>query len=266
MLYFSSYTDCGDGVIEFNTVMHNDGDVDAVTYLNVPWGGTRQSNLRDHYRYHVPSGGQQLVFPGRWFGGNGINIETTDGHFTFAQHVLVPEDQYTSSPLQVPHNNRFVIKGEPSSYHKPDHSATYGVYCMEVHVEPVVTDGSGCRDCNIWFQNSRTQEIIHTHIVIHWAWEGHRLFFCPTDITSDEFRLRWLKGDEMIPMEANNGMPFEDNLALTFVHGTQAPLPERWATSRARYGKSGSVKRDFNVYVSHSPKYFVFLFISPILY
>jgi len=43
ILYFNRYRDCGDGVLEFTSVIHNAAadleNGDDLTYLNVPWGG-----------------------------------------------------------------------------------------------------------------------------------------------------------------------------------------------------------------------------------
>ena len=49
---------------------------------------------------------------------------------------------------------------------------------------------------------------------------------------------------------ANEGKKKDDNLALSFIHGFESSLNERWAPTRVRWGKSGNLQRDFIVYVS----------------
>ncbi|MDF7806603.1 hypothetical protein P4E94_04075 [Pontiellaceae bacterium B12219] len=44
VLIYTAYRDLGDGIIEVNQVLHNFG-AEKLTYLNVPWGGVRQSSL-----------------------------------------------------------------------------------------------------------------------------------------------------------------------------------------------------------------------------
>jgi len=49
ILYFNKYRDCGDGVMELISVIHNaaNSSGDSIDYLNVPWGGVRTSSLAD---------------------------------------------------------------------------------------------------------------------------------------------------------------------------------------------------------------------------
>ena len=49
VLDFNTYRDCGGGGLQFTTATQNSGSFDSsggrFSYLNVPWGGARQSTL-----------------------------------------------------------------------------------------------------------------------------------------------------------------------------------------------------------------------------
>ena len=63
MLYMNRYVNCGDGVIEHTMLRHNiQGSSTTYGYLNVPWGGTRASVLRDIVITSA-SNGHELVSP-----------------------------------------------------------------------------------------------------------------------------------------------------------------------------------------------------------
>ena len=254
LLYFNSYRDCGGGVIEMTSVIHNAAeDLDhgvELTYMNIPWGGVRHSNLRDVF-LSKPNGIIELDFPPKSFFGDGIvELRDTGGYTTFAEQVIVPEDVYSEHVYHLPQNIQLKINGNPSSQYTKYHSEKQDAYCLRSEIQPVTAVESGCTDCNLWFHNERTGDKILVHIVLHWAWEGNKLFFCPDGIDQKEFNKKFIKGDTITVSYANIGKPMEDNLALTFVHGLETNLDQRWASSRMRYGNTWNVKRDYTVYVS----------------
>ena len=70
-IYYTRYRDCGGGVLEITSAMHNaknaGGGGDTLSYLNVPWGGVRTSSLKDVL--HAPKGGgdaKLLAGPHGW--------------------------------------------------------------------------------------------------------------------------------------------------------------------------------------------------------
>lgn len=258
ILYFNDYKDCGGGVIEVTSVIHNAAtdleNGDDVEYLNVPWGGTRQSTLRDVFTSER-NGDLKMSFPPKNFAsgdGGDVDLSITGGYTVFAEKMIVPNEQYNQFPFQTPFDIRFIIDQSPSSEPSLNHNFFFEKdNCMCVGTEPFSqVIQSGCRDCDLWFTNSRTQERLYVQVVVYWAWETNQLCFCPDDITSDEFNERWEKGDEIIISYANVGKPIEENLALSFVHGKQGNLDQRWSTTRSRHGKTGSIQRDFTIFVS----------------
>ncbi len=52
LLYYTRYTNLGNGVIQVDLLMYNFGD-DTMTFINVPWGGVRRSTY-DHWFASLP--------------------------------------------------------------------------------------------------------------------------------------------------------------------------------------------------------------------
>jgi len=227
VLYFNSYRDCGDGIIETTSVFHNNADLitgDSVNYLNVPWGGVRYSTLRD-LLLSKPDGSMEVQFQlGAWGGPDLIrNIEDTGGFSTFGEEVIVSDEVYDENPYIMPVQDgetlRVIIKEEDGARRSNFHSDTNNLNCMRVPVIAQFQVTTGAR--LLWLENSRTQEKIISPIVLHWSWAGDTLYVCTKeeDIDTDDFNDIFKKDDEILVSYSNAGKPFEDNLALTYVHG-----------------------------------------------
>lgn len=59
LLYYSKYTHIGNGVIEVDQMIYNFG-TDNMNFINVPWGGVRNSNL-DHFFISSPDNNYSLA-------------------------------------------------------------------------------------------------------------------------------------------------------------------------------------------------------------
>lgn len=259
ILYFNSYRDCGEGVIQFSTVIHNTGNIDGsgddVTYLNVPWGGVRQSTLRDIFR-SSPDGQMHLDYPPKFFtpGRESIlNPNDTGGYTTFTEQVVVPKSIYDEYPFELPDDMHIVLADEIAGHYSKSNSLLAHKYCISARIEPVpIEHKDGCLDCDLSFTNKRTGDSIEVRMVLHWAWKNSQLYFCPENIDAGQFNAIFKKNDEIIVSRRNVGKPMEDNLALTFVHGFQSPLAERYASSRIHWGKCGDASRDFTVFTCNT--------------
>lgn len=269
ILYFNDYRDCGDGIIEMTSVIHNAAtdlnNGDKVGYLNVPWSGIRQSTLRDVFTSER-NGNLKMSFPPKedfQSDGADVNLDDTGGFTVFAEKMIVPEEQYnqhTFGTQQIVPKDQydpqlkisFIIDKNPPSV--PSLSLSSSLQkdnCMCVWIEQLpLTIQTGCRDCELWFTNSRTLEQLYVQVVAHWIWNSNQLCFCPENITSVEFNERWEEGDEILISYANVGKPIEQNLALSFIHGKQGNLDQRWSTTRSRHRRTGSNKRDATIFVS----------------
>ena len=262
ILYFNSYRDCGDGVLEITSVIHNSemdlNDGDSVNYLNVPWGGVRQTTLRDLF-ISKPDNNMELQFPLVSFGLEGIlDFQNSGGFTTFAEQVVASDELYSKNPYKLPTKDgitlKMVILDEDKAIKSIFHSDFYNSYCIKVPIIATFEDKTGCQGkCHLCLTNRRTGDKVLTQTVLHWSWNGGDLYFCTDgDITEVEFNDIFKKDDEIIVSFANTGKPIEDNLALTFVHGTQdASLDQRWAPSRLRYGKAGISRRDYTVFTTN---------------
>jgi len=256
IIYFNNYKDCGDGVIQFTSVIYNTGNVDGrgaeVSYLNVPWSGVRQSTLRDTF-ISSPDGHMHLDYPPKYFTPgkeSTYNPNQTGGFTTFTEEVIVPENIYNKYPFKLPDDMRIILsEGNPGRYSQSN-SALMHRYCMYVNIVAVHEHSGGCLDCDLQFRSKRTGNNIEVRIVLHWAWGGSKLYFCPENVEVQQFNSLFQKGDEIIVSRRNVGKSKEDNLALTFVHGFQSSLEERYASSRIRWGKCGDLSRDYTVFVS----------------
>lgn len=89
-IYFNSYRNCGGGVIEVTTAIHNNAlpGGDKFVYNNVPWGGVRTSVLQDVVIGNAQSNGNQQD-PLKGFGDNSFipNLDETGGYTAFAEDL-----------------------------------------------------------------------------------------------------------------------------------------------------------------------------------
>lgn len=273
MLYFNSYRDCGEGVIEFTTVLHNTAteDGDPVSYLNVPWGGFRRRNLRDVFLANKDTGILEHKYPlPSFFDQVAPNFDSIGGFTTFAEQVKASDEAFNAmTSFQVPVVDGVSLKLVTTGSFRQDttKSGLWNRPCFKVSLEPTIVVATGCEFCSLWFTNSRTGYKFYVPVVIHWAWAGNKIFFCSPERDLDDrdggivaasaakLNEEISVGDEILVSLANVGKPIEENMALTHVHGremsqSEVPSGVRWATSRVRYGWAGSARRDYNVWVS----------------
>jgi len=264
VLYFNSYRDCGDGIIEFTSVYHNAnadiGNTDnKINYLNTPWGGVRTTTLRDVF-LSEPSGSMEVHYPIPVWSASGtiVNFDVTGGFTTFAEETIIPDDIFNAHVYQMPSQNGVSLQVTVASTNQARkstfHSDFYNLYCIRVPVVATFADTAGCQTkCNMWLTNSRTGERVNTPLVLHWSFNSNELYFC-TDgsITATDFNNMFQAGDEIIPSYANTGKSMEENLAFTFIHGLQNSFDNRYAKNRMRVGRGGTVRRDYTVYTTNT--------------
>ena len=138
-------------------------------------------------------------------------LPTIGSYTTFAQNVLIPDNIYDKHPFQVPIQNekqlKLVVKKtytNPTAY-SDYHTKQFEQYCVYTRIESTITVETGCRDCRLWFTNSRTGYKILVKIVIHWAWNFNQIFYCPGDqITAQQINQEFLVGNKIIVIYAND--------------------------------------------------------------
>ena len=89
MLYFNRYVNCGDGVFEYTSLRHNNvGGPDSFGYINVPWGGTRNTVLKDIVLSDGDGLASSPVHPlPDWSAGVGRHLPNTGGFTVFAEDL-----------------------------------------------------------------------------------------------------------------------------------------------------------------------------------
>ena len=211
LLYFNRYTDCGNGIMEYTSVIHNaapyknmddnwiQDPTENINYLNVPWSGVRESTLRDVF-ISREDGKLHLQYPSIFFGekGSEMNVKKTTGYTTFAEQVIVSDKMYKQNPFQLPNQIKIKLSHNPASHYSKIHSDNFHKYCIYANIYPTSIVTTGCRECHLWFQNKRTKHKITVRIVIHWAWNGNQIYFCPDNINATTFNHLFKKHDEII--------------------------------------------------------------------
>jgi len=261
-LYFNSYTDCGDGVVEFTSAIHNaETDLengDDFTYFNVPWTGIRKSVLRDILVSDKDSQDLTQVYPLKgWpdMTSGDEEVDNTGGYITFAEELQVSDEVNAATPYVMPSENgeslRLIVNKNNPFRQSQIHSDRYGEHCGYLRINPTFHVATGCRDCNLWFENSRTGEGVHVVVTIHWNWISSvysHIYFCPRGVTDADMNAIFRQGDEVLIKYNNSGKPAEENFALTHVYGRQNDLVDNWAPYRVRFGGTVSTERDANIY------------------
>lgn len=260
MMYYTRYTDCGEGVMELTWMMYNMGgaggaNTDSVSYLNVPWGGVRTSNLRD--AVWERNGNEELLTPVAGWGTSGQivrNLNTFGGYTAFAQALPHPA-KHVSTPAGLV----MVRAGRCSN---SAHHTKQGKLTLKLQLKRTATVAAGTGD-TFKLTNPKGEGMV-VNGVLHWAWAGTSLFFYPKNqdpaSATAECNRFFKNGDTMaIGMMAGSGKTKEDNLGLAFVHGSEEAgsfegdvnWQQTRKPSRVRMGSTGTT-RDYTVWTINS--------------
>ena len=105
---------------------------------------------------------------------------------------------------------------------------------------------SGCRSCNLWFQNQDDGDGFQVKRFFHWAWNARMIFFFLGDMKVADAKKKFDVGDEIVVSNENIGNSVEDNLELTHVYVHQNHQVNHWASHQLWYGTTLHA----NIYVS----------------
>ena len=259
MLYYTRYTDCGEGVIEVTWMMYNmgascDGKVaeDTWSYLNVPWGGVRTSNLRDVVWER--DGKNEVFTPLAGWGADGHilkNLKDFGGYTAFAQALPRP-----LVPADVPEG--LVITRSGSCAESAGHTTQHGRLTLRMILAPTVEVKTGSNQA-LQIMNPSGQSMTLGG-VLHWAWATKYFFFWPEEQDAAAAVLQcnalFKNGDTLtVASAAVQSKPKEDNLGLAFVHGSEAAgsfegdagWENTCRPARVRMGATNAA-RDYNVW------------------
>jgi hypothetical protein len=267
MLYLNRYVNCGNGVIEHTTMRHsNVGNPEDYTYLNVPWGGTRNTVLQDIV-VTSDTDGHLVPFTLPSFGsGTARSLKSTLGYTVFAEDLPKSSD-IDGQPYPLAANV------EPSTLQRNGANCAYETGSNRFRCGLAAQIGSGADTLSpnmgepgvivrLTGQDCDGCDCSIIAGVRHWAYSGdatnYNLYFYDGKRSESDLapELSLAEVQACLPpkspitvsySEPPTGKPKEDNLALAHIHGGQDSVDGSSTNGypRVRYGKAD---RDFNAY------------------
>eukprot|EP00521_Asterionellopsis_glacialis_P008754 CAMPEP_0195281098 /NCGR_PEP_ID=MMETSP0707-20130614/549_1 /TAXON_ID=33640 /ORGANISM="Asterionellopsis glacialis, Strain CCMP134" /LENGTH=748 /DNA_ID=CAMNT_0040339943 /DNA_START=78 /DNA_END=2324 /DNA_ORIENTATION=- len=277
VLYYQKYKDCGNGVIEYDQIIHHYGNnsADKLTYMNTPWTGVRASTFKDMAVANTEGYLQLKTDTINGWGDGGVrNLDTTGGFTTFTEDY--PKTQTRFRPFCFDGANKKVACSaagaqDPvmkSQWDNPakwlqSHSNTWGFPVFQIILFNYIPKiEAGCtghtfHECSFphgfIMRNKRNNFEFVVDRVIHWAWNGRAMYFGSPDSAHLASRINshTQRGD-VWEMFTTEGKPLEDNLALTMVHGKNPEYQSNGSPkSRMRYGYATNPARDATVWTTN---------------
>ena len=245
-MYLNRYVNCGNGVFEYTTLRHNNvGSGVQFGYMNVPWGGTRSSVLKDIVLTNKNGQQQNVVYPlDGWGDGKSKPLKDTMGYTIFAEDLPKGAGPDHDKPYPLPNGLDLTISGRcrcEGSCNKP----TQRFSCPLVNQPKNIgwNPNRGTPGLIVRLEGSNSGKSIVAG-VRHWAGNGRIYFYWSEGLTLSKVRAALTPGKVNVFYYSPpaSGKAEEDNLALAHVHGGQNGAG---GYPRVRYGAAG---RDYNVY------------------
>mmetsp|Transcript_28193 Transcript_28193/g.42652 ORF Transcript_28193/g.42652 Transcript_28193/m.42652 type:complete len:773 (-) Transcript_28193:212-2530(-) len=279
LLFYTRYRDCGDGIIQYDMAMYHFGqNASTFGFFNTPWTGVRTSTFPD-FLTSDKDGNLKLSFPLNSFGNEQIlNLDQTGGFSTFAENVDIPVDYFLpfcvekSNPKSwhncnnenIPNNSwrrfAFDVKVANSASHT-DHWKAYGlaekstVRMRWCDLATPIRDGAwgwGAPGQSVTITNEDTGFSFESDFIIHYCWVGVWTYMSAS-VDATVINNRFPVGASISVEYTNkNGDTWNEQNALTFVHGQGNEYGEGWhrAKSRIRYGTT-NLARDGTVFTTN---------------
>eukprot|EP00039_Didymoeca_costata_P029677 m.25850 g.25850 ORF g.25850 m.25850 type:complete len:842 (+) comp7743_c0_seq2:81-2606(+) len=274
MMYYNRYQDCGDGVMEVTTAFQNDATTDKehLDYLNVPWGGVRPSVMRD-WVFPTKTGGHEVAHKQYSWGSTGevqAIRDTTSfgGYTTFAERLSHPGEDDDQTPCG-DGSGSIVDCNKPGAIKLKVHFASSNPCALSGgHTKAVGLDVVACRirqsvrindglkqPVTLQFSSKTSPNVTFSFDFIgvhHWSINGVKMFMYLKNASAQLKTMKVPAGNHEWNMRAviEKGKPWDDNLALSFVHGNHRDQVGVRRPARVRIGTT-SVKRDFTVYTQN---------------
>ena len=257
MLYFNRYVNCGDGVFEYTTLRHNNvgSAPESFGYINVPWGGTRNTVLKDIVLSNVDGLDSSPVHPlPDWGAGTNSLLDNTGGFTVFAEDLLKPaganHDNIYDNDALYPAGMVLTVNGD--CYISGARFICPVTSSGAATVNSLPSKGLGALYVRLKGSTSGENSVVVS--INHWNYNnGGKMYFYKEDQTLDQVKAALPTGSviEVYYWEPGSGKPADDNLALGHVHGNASSTVSlaRANYPRVRYGKAG---RDYNVYTINS--------------
>lgn len=186
-LYINRYRDCGNGILQFTSLVHNFSEETRFNYMSLPWFGVRNTLYkdvmirRDENDPQISKGKWITHYPNQFFGVSPRwLLPMTGGYTMFAQERWGrPEFQFPGNPYfgktpqdQIP---TWVIGDNIYPTDIPCHSDrivserynSYHIHCRLAH--GTANWSTGCKACNLVFENVATSETVDVVNIAHYA-------------------------------------------------------------------------------------------------
>lgn len=265
LFYYTRFKDCGNGVVEATYLMHQfrlDDRNDHISYTNMPWGGVRPSVFKDFAIADAVDGTAQAVssIPGWGCATSDClpNLDTFGGYSLFAQDLPLDDTTFTMPQDDSGTSLSLVPSSSSACSESSGHTSNLGRTTLHLSLVTTITVAAGEAQ-ELVFHNGRggSMDVDGVH---HWAWNGNTMYFFPTDADAAECNNLFHQGDTITVTLRQSDLTAEENLALAFVTGKDAPESfegdDGWATdtskrarvARMRFGMASSGPRDYLVW------------------
>ena len=278
IIYYDRYRDCGDGILERTHLIHNaelESTNTILSFVNMPWGGTRYTTLRDfkfsqnpetwnYDQYNLTGGmedpmlvygldtsyGVTRYFPTTWTLGYTIFAEDlpfveypSSPPFSFPGRLSITDDQPTLLVSYGPDNSFWICQGPLTGFSNPDDN-NYRCRISDLGISMT----TGCKQCYLRFTNS-IGDSFSVYNVRYWLFwnDRHQIYFLYFNSYESLSTINSVMIDGTtitVSWDETSKSP-DDNLALSFVHGTSQQMTEnnQYDSSKIRFGYSNTVER-----------------------
>ena len=281
IIYYERYRDCGDGILERTHLIHNaelESTNTVLNFANMPWGGTRYTTLKDfqfsqnpdtwnYNQFNLTAGiedpmlifsldasyGLSRIFSSTWTLGYTLFAEDLPFYrstppFYFPGRLPKTAEQPLLIVSYGQDNTYWLCQGPLNGFQYP-HDNNYRCRFADTGVQLT----KGCNQCYLRFTNSIGQSF-SVYNVRHWIWWNPRnkvnfMYFNSYESLS-AIKNVMTNGTNITVTWDESNKKLEDNLALSFVHGTSQQMTEnnQYQASKLKFGHSNTVQRDFAIF------------------
>jgi hypothetical protein len=218
-------------------------------YLNVPWGGVRESVLHDLVLSHNVGSSPEIVEPiPDWAEGSVMDIGETLGYTIFAQDLPSSSQTEDGAPYNLPDGLSLTVGSEGCSENAL-HSDIWGKLTMRCHLVQTIDLGSKGTNEVVRIIGDGGEVLIDG--VVHWAYKGSWLYVWPTTASSSEVMTKLSPGSQLGVTHIDRGKPASDNLAIGHVFGTdnnKKGVDPGGVSKTNTFLRWGSTNRDYTAY------------------
>ena len=128
LLYYTKYTDLGSGVLQVDNMIYNFGN-DNISFLNIPWGGVRNSSL-DHF-FISGIDHSYVNSPGLYGQTPVVQTASTGGWMAWSNDSLGNSQSIgMAHPVSTNTNGNVFRYGDAGNLSNPNHLRDYNVFEM----------------------------------------------------------------------------------------------------------------------------------------